>query len=328
MKSIADLTFNLTEHQSQVLSHLAIDAWYLTPWQQSDPDYAQNQSAISGIVDSLTQTLHSESTDSQKSIEAAVAATTVEQVVTDLPPSQVETAAANKTVAANQSSSQLRSGQTLSDLKPIVLDDKAVLTPPSEMLVTFPVSESSLKVDKSWQGIKQALEALSAAKAQGSLSASYLGGAGDENAETLLVLPPLAEAQLTQQDLLTADERQLLTETLRAIRLDIEQVYMTPLTKQPMLNELDPDATMLSQHLPLLQAEISLVRPQRLIVFGQVAAQALLQTAAPLSALMGKTYQLDWAGGVSCSVHCLPEISYYLNLPAEKATLWQTIKTL
>ncbi len=116
---------------------------------------------------------------------------------------------------------------------------------------------------------------------------------------------------------------------LACVGIAWENTYRTPLLKHPSQYGRDPDAETLRNQLPLLASELSLVLPQRIWLFGNLPSQTVLDTQAPLSALVEKNYRLAYqtqnGEQRTADIICLPDLDYLLALPAEKGRVWQLL---
>jgi len=119
----------------------------------------------------------------------------------------------------------------------------------------------------------------------------YVTGAGDQNADWVFV----GEAAMDQ------DATSLLDKMLKAIQLERgKNVYLTQLSNTQYFKR-----------------QIELIQPKIIFVFGEQAAQALLQSQQPLHDLRGKVHQYE---GVALIVSFPP--SHLLQHTQDKALAW------
>jgi DNA polymerase len=114
---------------------------------------------------------------------------------------------------------------------------------------------------------------------------------------------------------------QLLTKILAAIRLAREDVFIGNIIKHRPPGNRDPQPDEVAACLPLLQRQITLVQPHAILALGRIAAQALLGTSQPLSALRGAVH--DYRG--------IPVVVTYhpaalLRNEAWKRPTWQDVQ--
>ncbi len=112
-------------------------------------------------------------------------------------------------------------------------------------------------------------------------------GSGNKNADWMLVSVAIDQLSSTDKAGL------LLTEMLRAIELDREDVFITHAVKcrpsdnrPPKFNEIESCKTYLAR-------QQALIKPKIILALGSVAAQSLLDTDEPIDALRGKAHTLN-----------------------------------
>ena len=84
----------------------------------------------------------------------------------------------------------------------------------------------------------------------------------------------------------------LLTRIIEAIDLRREDVYIANMVKCRPPGNRDPEADEVAACRSFLEEQIDLVGPKMIVVLGRVAAQALLQTDAPLGRLREQWHQV------------------------------------
>lgn len=307
---------NLSAYQQQVLTDLGIDAWYLTPL--VNPTEGIQQAAISEMVAALSASLKSAPT-------ATIAANTVPQ----LPPQN-----SSSSSLPVRESSQISTSVHSDKSSPLAATAENRLPPPIELTaklanapqheqVKFP--EVQALVDISWQGIDKAISELP------NYSQANITGLGNLNAEWLLIMPPVLQQETHDGEWLNPASQQLINEWLAALGKSMADVYITPLIKQTVKIPRDPDPEWLHEHLVILLAELCLLKPKQVFLMGRLPCQKLLDSTAPLSALMKMSYQLSYTDALATQqvpLICLPSPDYFLYMPSEKAWLWQTSKSL
>ncbi|WP_374089855.1 uracil-DNA glycosylase family protein [Methylomicrobium lacus] len=142
-------------------------------------------------------------------------------------------------------------------------------------------------------------------------------GSGNRNAEWMLI----GEAPGQQEDLQGAPfvgpAGQLLTEMLRAIGLDRDEVYIANILKCRPPGNRDPRPEEAENCRPYLERQIALIRPKIILAVGRIAAQTLLRTDAPVSKLRGKVHTLNQTPLV-----VVYHPSYLLRSMLEKKKAW------
>ncbi|MGR8942593.1 MAG: uracil-DNA glycosylase [Gammaproteobacteria bacterium] len=142
-------------------------------------------------------------------------------------------------------------------------------------------------------------------------------GSGNKQADWMLI----GEAPGQQEDLQGAPfvgpAGQLLTEMLRAIGLDRDEVYITNILKCRPPGNRDPKPEEAAACRPYLERQIALIRPKIILAVGRIAAQTLLRTDAPISKLRGRVHTLNQTPLV-----VVYHPSYLLRSMLEKKKAW------
>ncbi len=113
----------------------------------------------------------------------------------------------------------------------------------------------------------------------------------------------------------------LLDRIIDAMGLRREQVYIANTVKCRPPDNRNPEPDELAACRHFLMRQIAVVRPTVIVLLGRVAAQALLDTRAPLGKLRGRFH--DWHGiDVMCTYHP----AYLLRNPADKRKTWEDIQ--
>lgn len=148
-------------------------------------------------------------------------------------------------------------------------------------------------------------------------------GSGPQGAR-LMLIGEAPGAQEDQQGLpFVGPAGQLLERMLAAVGLKREQVYITNIVKcRPPANR-DPQPAEVAACRPFLEAQVEAVAPRLVCALGRPAAQAILETDAPISALRGSWHQ--WRG-----LRVLPTFhpAFLLRSPERKAQAYQDLKAL
>ena len=148
-------------------------------------------------------------------------------------------------------------------------------------------------------------------------------GSGNPKARLVFVgeAPGVEEDQ--QGEPFVGPAGQLLTKIIQAINLTREQVYIGNVVKCRPPNNRKPEPDEIRTCLPNLNRQISVIQPEFIVALGSVAAQALLNTDTPISALRGKF--ADYKGA-----RLMPTFhpSYLLRNPAKKREVWEDMKLL
>lgn len=145
-------------------------------------------------------------------------------------------------------------------------------------------------------------------------------GAGNRQADFFWVTeaPSLEDEQ---QGIPFADHSaELLTEMLRAMKLNREEVFITHIVKCRPPEDRDPRVKELEACDQYLQRQIALVKPKIMIALGRVAAHKLLKSKAPLAELRESVHEFS---GIPLLTIYHP--AYLLRSLTEKSKVWQDI---
>ena len=114
---------------------------------------------------------------------------------------------------------------------------------------------------------------------------------------------------------------QLLTQIIKAMGLEREDVYIANVVKCRPPGNRNPEPDEIEACSPFLQAQIASIRPTVIVALGKFAAQTLLGTETPISRLRGRFHELG-------DTVVMPTFhpSYLLRTPAAKRDVWEDMK--
>ncbi len=115
----------------------------------------------------------------------------------------------------------------------------------------------------------------------------------------------------------------LLTNMLRAIGLERDQVYIANILKCRPPGNRNPTVEEAAACAPYLNRQIELVQPRLLLAVGGVAAHNLLATDQSVGRLRGRLHQLP---GSELPVQVTYHPAYLLRRPEEKARAWADLQ--
>lgn len=143
-------------------------------------------------------------------------------------------------------------------------------------------------------------------------------GAGDRQADWLIVGDAPGEGEDLQGDPFVGQAGQLLDNMLKALNLNRRQnVYLVNALKCRPPGNRNPEPEEVAQCEPFLRRQVELLQPRVILAMGRFAVQALLQSNEPIGKLRGQVHRYN---GVPVVVTFHP--AYLLrNLP-EKARAW------
>ncbi|MGZ8175719.1 MAG: uracil-DNA glycosylase [Methylobacter sp.] len=146
-------------------------------------------------------------------------------------------------------------------------------------------------------------------------------GSGNKNADWMIIGEGPGQHEDQQGLPFVGNAGLLLTEMLRAIGLDREEVFITNIVKcRPPANR-DPKPIEIESCKPYLMRQIALLKPKIIVVLGRIAAQALLNTDEPISKLRGKIHALN-----DTPVVVVYHPAYLLRSMLDKRKAWADLK--
>jgi len=116
---------------------------------------------------------------------------------------------------------------------------------------------------------------------------------------------------------------ELLTRIIQAMGFSREEVYIANIVKCRPPGNRDPEPDEIESCIPFLKKQIEIIAPRAIVALGRVAAQALLESDAPLGAMRGRMRQL---GGVPLMVTYHP--AYLLRNSSAKKTAWEDVQQI
>ena len=116
----------------------------------------------------------------------------------------------------------------------------------------------------------------------------------------------------------------LLGAMLFAVGLSREEVFITNTVKCRPPGNRDPEPAETERCGPFLDRQIELVEPRVILAVGRVAAQAILDTGAPLGRLRGREHPYP-RGGRRIPVVATYHPAYLLRTPTAKRSAWEDL---
>lgn len=203
-------------------------------------------------------------------------------------------------------------------------------TPPlsAEITPTQDVSQPTLQPHpgnlSNWEDALQAIQQCQQCELAKSCTRK-VPGKGFKDADVLII----GEAPGHDEDLQGAPfvgrAGQLLDRMLDAIEISPHQVYITNILKCRPPQNRDPAAEEVAACSEFLKAQIQLIQPRIIFSVGRISAQNLLKVKTPVGKLRGQLHTLPETD-IPLLVSYHP--AYLLRNPAEKARVWQDLKSL
>jgi DNA polymerase len=181
-------------------------------------------------------------------------------------------------------------------------------------------SQSTHANDQIWKDLQQEVSLCRACSLCETRTQTVFG-VGNKQASWMLIGEAPGQNEDLQGEPFVGKAGQLLTEMLRAIRLEREEVYIANMLKCRPPNNRDPQADEVAACNRFLQQQIELIQPKIILAVGRIAAQNLLATQQPLAKLRGVRHEL----------HNIPLIvihhpAYLLRSLLEKAKAWSDLQ--
>ncbi len=153
------------------------------------------------------------------------------------------------------------------------------------------------------------------------LRTNLVFGVGRQDADLMFVgeAPGADEDRLGEPFVGRAGE--LLTKMIGAMGFRREDVYIGNILKCRPPGNRNPEADEIEQCEPFLRAQIDAIRPRVLVALGKFAAQCLLRSDAPISALRGRWHEYQ-------GVRLMPTFhpAYLLRDPRQKKVVWDDLQ--
>ncbi len=148
-------------------------------------------------------------------------------------------------------------------------------------------------------------------------------GVGSGHADVLFIGEAPGEQEDVQGEPFVGRAGQLLNQMLAAVQWSRENVYIMNVIKCRPPGNRDPKPEEVQACSRWFDAQWDLLQPKVVCLLGRVAAQRVLETDAPLSALRGRWHEYR---GIPVWVTYHP--AYLLRSPSKKAVAWQDFRKL
>jgi uracil-DNA glycosylase family 4 len=148
-------------------------------------------------------------------------------------------------------------------------------------------------------------------------------GSGNPNAELVFVGEAPGYDEDQQGLPFVGRAGQLLTKIIESINLKREDVYICNVLKCRPPENRNPEPDEVAACNPFLRKQLAAIRPKIVCCLGTFAAQTVLQTAASISKLRGKFFDMD---GIRVIATFHP--AYLLRSPDKKREVWEDMKQI
>ena len=182
------------------------------------------------------------------------------------------------------------------------------------------VADRSLLRSDDWQTLQAEVSACQRCQLCANRTNTVFG-TGNQNADWLWIGEGPGQHEDEQGKPFVGKAGLLLTEMIRAVQLQREDVFITNIVKCRPPNNRDPHHEEITSCNEFLQRQIALLKPKIIIAVGRIAAQTLLNTEAPLSKFRGRVHQFN-----STPVVVVYHPAYLLRSLLEKRKAWQDLQ--
>ena len=146
-------------------------------------------------------------------------------------------------------------------------------------------------------------------------------GAGNPDADLVFVGEAPGYYEDKQGEPFVGEAGELLTRMIQAIGLRREDVYIANIIKCRPPHNRDPEPDEIAQCEPFLRRQLEVIQPKIICALGRFAAQTLLKTSIPISALRGSFHEYH---GIKLMPTYHP--AYLLRHPEDKRLVWQDLQ--
>jgi len=150
---------------------------------------------------------------------------------------------------------------------------------------------------------------------------NFVFGVGNPKADAMLIgeAPGAREDELGEP--FVGDAGKLLTDILKAIKMERSDVYIANILKCRPTNNRDPKPEEMELCIPYLFKQIELIKPKIILCLGRIAAQVILNSKLSLTKLRGKAVDLN---GIKVMVTYHP--AALLRNPSWKRGTWEDVQ--
>lgn len=150
---------------------------------------------------------------------------------------------------------------------------------------------------------------------------NFVFGSGNPNAKVMVIGEGPGAEEDKQGLPFVGRAGQLLTDILKAIKFERDEVYIANIVKCRPPENRTPLPEEMETCIPYLKKQIELIKPEMILCLGLTAAKGLLRKKESLSALRGKFFNYD---GIKVMVTFHP--AALLRNPSWKRDCWEDVK--
>jgi DNA polymerase len=157
--------------------------------------------------------------------------------------------------------------------------------------------------------------------ALGKTRTNFVFGSGNSNADVMIIGEAPGADEDKQGKPFVGRAGKLLTDILKAINFDREEVYIANILKCRPPNNRNPLPAEMDECTPYLYKQIDLIKPKVILCLGLVAATSLLKQKESLTKMRGNVYEIN---GVKTMVTYHP--AALLRNPNWKKGCWEDVQ--
>jgi len=146
-------------------------------------------------------------------------------------------------------------------------------------------------------------------------------GVGKPDADLVFVGEAPGATEDARGEPFVGDAGQLLTKMIAAMGFAREDVYIANILKCRPPGNRDPEPDEVEACEPFLKRQLDTLRPKVIVALGRIAAQTLLRSDAPISALRGR-----WKSYHGIALLPTYHPAFLLRQPGQKRTAWEDLK--
>lgn len=155
----------------------------------------------------------------------------------------------------------------------------------------------------------------------GKTRTNFVFGAGNPNADVMIIGEAPGAEEDKQGIPFVGRAGKLLTDILKAINFEREEVYIANILKCRPPNNRNPLPAEMNECTPYLYKQIALIKPKLILCLGLVAANSLLNQKTSLTKMRGNVYEIQ---GIKTMVTFHP--AALLRNPNWKRGCWEDVQ--
>jgi len=188
--------------------------------------------------------------------------------------------------------------------------------------VAQPQVVTAAATDAAWQALRAEVSVCTRCELSRGRTQTVFG-VGNPHAELLVIGEAPGAEEDRQGEPFVGRAGQLLNSMLRAMGHPRETVYIANVLKCRPPGNRDPRPEESASCRPFLRRQLELLRPRLILAVGRIAAQNLLETAAPIARLRGQVHRF---GEAATPLIVTYHPAYLLRSPGEKRKAWVDLK--